>query len=293
MRLLPRLDETRTDFRTLGAFAIASAAAVAVGSIGLALVGADPGSWMRNPAAWLVGLGIAALLVSAGRSPSILKGAVLLAIAALVATLFSPAQAGVHRWVDAGPLHINMAALLLPAALVALATLNLAGISLLGAIVSIGVLLVLQPDASQATAFLLAATPILLKRRLPMATKASGTIVIVALLTAAWLRPDRLQPVPAVEGMFALLAGVSPALAAFAGVALALTSAIPLRRAYADDSTASDAARTLVIYFVAAGLMPLFGAFPVPIVGLGMSFPVGYWMGMALLCARAARARAR
>ena len=25
--------------------------------------------------------------------------------------------------------------------------------------------------------------------------------------------------------------------------------------------------------------------FPVPFVGLGMSFPVGYWLGIALLCA--------
>jgi hypothetical protein len=38
-------------------------------------------------------------------------------------------------------------------------------------------------------------------------------------------------------------------------------------------------------------ILPAAGVFPVPLVGLGMSFPVGYWMGMALLCARDRQSR--
>jgi hypothetical protein len=53
---------------------------------------------------------------------------------------------------------------------------------------------------------------------------------------------------------------------------------------------AADAARragslALTAYFVSAALCPVFGAFPVPLIGLGMSFPVGYWLGIALLYA--------
>jgi hypothetical protein len=39
-------------------------------------------------------------------------------------------------------------------------------------------------------------------------------------------------------------------------------------------------------YFISVGICPNFGAFPVPLIGLGMSFPVGYWLGIALLCAK-------
>ena len=44
----------------------------------------------------------------------------LIGVAGIVATLFAPAADGVHRWIDIGPLHINAAALLLPATIVAL-----------------------------------------------------------------------------------------------------------------------------------------------------------------------------
>jgi hypothetical protein len=40
-------------------------------------------------------------------------------------------------------------------------------------------------------------------------------------------------------------------------------------------------------------LAPAFGAFPIPILGLGMSFVIGYWLAIGLLCARTSTIRAR
>jgi len=74
-----------------------------------------------------------------------------LALFAVAGSFLAPAQEGVHRWIDLGPLHVNVAALSLPAAIVALA---FCGIwSRIGGAfaAAIAVLLVLQPDASQAT----------------------------------------------------------------------------------------------------------------------------------------------
>ena len=280
---------TQSDLATLGLFAAASLAAVGLGAAGLALGGAGMGSWMRNPAAWLVGLGLAAAILAAGRSAMLGKSAILLAIGGLAASFLSPAQSEVHRWIDAGPLHINMAALLLPMAVAGLATARLAACWLLAAVGLIGLLLVAQPDASQATAFLLAVGLFLLRSGMATGMKTAAALAIAALIIAAWLRPDPLKPVREVEEIFSLLADLSLPLGLGAAAALALASLAPLRRARATDTETGNAALALTLYFVAVAIMPAAGAYPVPLVGLGMSFPVGYWLGMALLCARARR----
>ena len=289
MKYPDQLDGSRTDLATLSLFAAASLVTVTLGASGIALSGAGMGSWMRNAAAWLVGLGLAAAIVAAGRSTRLCKGAILLAIGGLAATFFSPAQSGVHRWIDAGPLHVNMAALLLPMAIVGLALLRLSVAWFLAAVGLIGLLLVAQPDASQATAFLLAAGLLLLCSANAGTTRIAGMLGIAVLIIAAWLRPDPLKPVREVEEIFSLLADLSLPLAIIAAAALALTSLAPLRRARAGHGRTAEAAAALALYFVVVAIMPAAGAFPVPLVGLGMSFPVGYWLGMALLCARAQR----
>jgi cell division protein FtsW (lipid II flippase) len=273
------------DVRTFGYFAIASAAAVGLGAAGLGFGGAGTTIWVRNPAAWLVGLGAAASILAAGRSQGLARAAILLTLIGFAATLVSPAQSGVHRWIDAGAVQINIAALLLPLTLVALATARLAAIPFLAAVGLIGLLLVIQPDASQATAFLLPAGFLLLRSRMPPVTKGIGMLGMAVLAVGAWLRPDPLEPVPEVEGILSYLADISLPLAAAAVLALAVTAVIPLRRAPAADEGLADAAKALALHFILVALMPAVGAFPVPLVGLGMSFPVGYLLGVALLCA--------
>lgn len=39
------------------------------------------------------------------------------------------------------------------------------------------------------------------------------------------------------------------------------------------------------MYFASVSIAPLFGWFPVPLVGPGMSFPIGFWLGMGLVLA--------
>ena len=189
---------------------------------------------------------------------------------ALLGTLVSPSQSGVHRWVDAGPLHVNIAALLLPVALVALATSQLPPPLFLGAVGAIGLILVAQPDASQASAFLLASELLLLRSSMSKATKIAGSLAAGALVAASWLRPDPLQPVPEVEGIFALLTGVSPGLAVLAALGLAISSLVPLRRTFVFED---EAATALALYFVAVAVLPFAGAFPVPLVGVGIELP--------------------
>jgi cell division protein FtsW (lipid II flippase) len=274
------------DWQTLGLFAAASAITVGLGSYGLSLSGAEFGTWSRNPFAWLTGMVLSVPLILVGRRRGFSPAIVVIAIVALAASLMAPGQSGVHRWLDLGPVNINVAALLLPVAIIALSGLALSPATLLAAIVVIGAILVAQPDASQATAFLLAASLILLGRTMSKALLMLGLLMTCGLAVAAWLRPDPLQPVPEAEGIFGLIADISMPLAIAAGLALALTCLAPLRRLRSGSESGPRAATALTIYFCVTAIMPFLGPYPVPLVGVGMSFPVGFWLGMALLCAR-------
>ena len=272
--------------RALVVFAVASLVAVGSGAAALSLSGAPSGSWMRNPVAWLVGLVLAAGLMLLRNRPTVSRTVLALAVAALAGSFLAPAQQGVHRWIDVGPLHVNVAALVLPAAVVALAFCGIG--SRIGASVAavIAVLLVLQPDASQATSFVVAVIILLARSTAAPTLRFAAIGVALLVAVAAWTRPDPLQPVPEVEGIFPLALSVSPALAAVAALALAATCFAPLVIRATVDSAHRTAALALTGYFVSAAICPAFGAFPVPLVGLGMSFPVGYWLAIALLRAR-------
>jgi hypothetical protein len=91
--------------------------------------------------------------------------------------------------------------------------------------------------------------------------------------------------VPEVEQIFHLGMRVSSALALLAAAASAAAALSPLTigRTAGDRK---DVGLALAGYFVAVALAPLFGWFPVPLVGLGMSAIVGYWLALGALCAR-------
>jgi cell division protein FtsW (lipid II flippase) len=271
--------------RSLFLFALASVAAVGAGAVTLAAAGLPPGSWLRNPMAWIVGTLIGAGLLAGGRAAWMRSAALVLAPLGLAATLFSEPVEGVHRWIDLGSLHVNMAALLLPPMVVAVALVGLRSRLALAAAAAVAILLVLQPDASQATAFTAALAVLVARSRAPAVLRASLGAGFAAAAVAAWLRPDPLQPVREVEEIFSLALATAPALALLGALALAATAAAPLRLTGRGEP--GDAALALGTYLIVTALAPLAGAYPVPLVGLGMSFPVGWWLGMALLCANA------
>src|SRR5690348_7417320 len=89
-------------------FAILSLVAVAVGCVVARANGAPPGEWARNLAAWVVGAALAGGL-SRWTGRRVLLGVLAVAPLALASSLFSGGQMGVHRWLQLGPLRINVA----------------------------------------------------------------------------------------------------------------------------------------------------------------------------------------
>ena len=272
----------RQRFAVLAAFGVCSFVAVAIGAYICALSGVPSALWIRNLAAWGVGAVLAFGLAHV-RQSEVLHIALWAAPLALLVTFLSPAQEGVHRWIDAGPLHINAAMLTLPAASVALAALSREHVWAWGASFAALALLVLQPDASQATtlaAVMVAiAAPASSRPLLRFAVIAGA----VALATLAWFQRDPLQPVPEVEDIIELAFAIAPALALAALAALLLTAISAQAPMGAQRETPRTAAWALSLCFLAWVATPYFGAYPVPWVGIGLSPIIGAWLGIGLL----------
>jgi hypothetical protein len=262
--------------RPLPAFAATSLLAVAIGAVVCAQSGVPAGLWGRNLGAWLVG-GLAAAALSRAAGPRTLVAVLVLAPLGVAASMLGEGQQGVHRWLDLGPLSMNAAMLLLPVFVVALAA-QRAAWAWIAALLILAIL-VLQPDASQATAFALALCVAALSLRRPSARWATA-LVALSLAALSWTRPDPLAPVPEVEQIIQLAATLSPALAALAILSLAAVAATPV---LTTPATVRQAGGALSALFLAWIVAPALGAFPVPLVGIGVSPILGAWLGVGLL----------
>lgn len=268
--------------RLLAMFGAASLGAVAVGALVCALSGVPAGLWLRNLAAWVVGAMLAfGLAKGAGRrAVQVLPW---LAAGALATTFVDAGQEGVHRWIGLGPLNINVAMLVLPAAVVALAAEPRPVLSVWPPALICLVIFLAQPDASQATAFGLALALVAALRAQGGAAKAALAACALVLVVLAWLRPDPLAPVPEVEDILALAAGHSPLLAMSALALLAAVAAVPILASRRGALEVRIAGLALGACLALWTLTTFFGAFPVPLVGVGLSPVIGAWLGVGLL----------
>jgi cell division protein FtsW (lipid II flippase) len=202
----------------------------------------------------------------------------------LLIGLFNSGQSGVHRWISLGPLNWNVAFLCLPAAVVAFAATARSGSRWTWwAALVIQLELCLQPDASQATAFAAASVVALLTSQFPDRARLTASLLFVLMAVLAWNRPDPLAPVPEVEGILKLAGAVSRGMVALCAFSLAAVTASPLFGWNHAQANANPSAIALSIYCFTCALMPLFGAFPVPLVGMGQSPIIGSWLGIGAL----------
>jgi hypothetical protein len=244
----------------------------------LALAGVQDGVWVVHLASMGLALGIGCLGGRAlrGVPPDRLAAVVVPLGMVVVAAPVLRGGAGPARGIAAGPVNPYAAPGAPPALLAACATLvhlrgrreTAAWAAMLG---TVG-LLASQPDASQALAFT-AASAVLAERHHPFARPPGLGLVGMAVL-AAWTfsRPNPLQPVAHVEGVFALafsrslLVGLGVAGSAVAFVAMLV------RRSLVDGPWLSAAAAYYGVLFACS----VAGLTPAPIIGFGAGPVLGY-----------------
>jgi hypothetical protein len=276
----------------LPVFAATSFVAVLLGAVVCARSGVPIGLWGRNLAAWAAG-GVAAAGLARFAGVWMLRVVAAATPLLLAATMMGEGQDHVHRWLDLGPVNVNAAMATLPAFIVAVTVLaDRAAWWWITALLCLGVLVV-QPDASQATALAVAMCIVLPGVRKGAArTRWMVALSAIALAALSWTRPDRLAPVAEVENVLRLAEAVSPLLMALSVVALFAFAATPLITAFiGSGGPVRLAAVGLSALFAAWSLARVFGAYPVPLVGVGLSPILGAWLGVGLLAGLAAPRR--
>ena len=209
----------------------------------------------------------------------------------LIATFAHSGVDGIHRWVSLGPLQLHAAFIALPALLVALcATVrrdSVGGASWLSkcAAITAALVLLLQPDASQATAFAIALAVVLLQRGHPHASDWIAVVIVAVCALLAWFRPDPLAPVPHVEGIVSLAASLSTVWWIASLIALVLLP-LPFILVASRRLELQAEGFSLAAYFGAACVAPFVGAYPVPILGYGLSPILGYFGALGWIILR-------
>jgi cell division protein FtsW (lipid II flippase) len=243
--------------------------------------------WGLNLVGGVLGAAICAVFLARSR-PAMSRTAAsisaCLAAGALAATFATAGSMGVHRWIPVGPLTVHAGAVCLPVIIVALGVLDAFGGKLRWAplllAISVAMLLLLQPDAAQATAFAGAAITLLIANKQRAGAAWAAALVMAALAAWTWTRDDPLSPVPYVEGIVGLARQSGPAWMVASVVALAL---LPLPFFIGPFGVHPAVSRALGVYLCICILAPLFGHFPVPLVGFGLSPIVGYFIALGSL----------
>lgn len=257
----------------------------------LTLSPAPSALWLSQALASGAALAIAitgARLASVVRNPLAVVWATLCVTLVCLAAPMLLVDSRPARWIPLGPLSLYAAPVVLPALIVAIFV--LAGRAHLlwvasAAVVGAGVMLALQPDASQAIAFLVAFAIVAVSAQ-PGVRISAVTLILLA-VAAAWSlsQPDPLEPVPHVEGVFRLAWGHS-VLAGSAVMASAAVLVVGLCvLSFRGMPWLSAVAGYYAVLYVSsvAGLTPapLIGYGAGPLLGFGLMVALSSWAGLA------------
>jgi hypothetical protein len=272
----------------LAAAAVGVLPAWGVGVAAMIGHGVALGMPLVNVAAVLVGMAV--LLVMGGWIARVLLehpggvGAVVVAL--LVLPFAFESLEGVHRWVMLGPVRLHVSSMVGPIALLCVARLvgGRRSTEAVLLIAALGAAHIAQPDAGQATALGVGVVVIVVRAEESPLVRGVGSIVAVAGVSAAWLRPDPLEAVAWVEDVLprvfehGVVGGVVAvlALAALPGAALLGGRGRPC-------VFGTTAALAVAAYFVATVGVTLMGCFPMPVLGHGASPIVGAIVGIGVL----------
>jgi hypothetical protein len=201
------------------------------------------------------------------------------AIIALILTFANQGMEGVHRWISIGAVKLNVAMIVLPMILLELyQVLKIRGLTYAGVSAFI-ILLVLffQPDASQLTAFAIPVMIMLSQNTRSKKIRFLITGVSVLFLVLSWIRLDHLPPVNYVERILVMVADMGGIWFVLGIISLAI---LPAPFILLPPKNAVSVSRYIGCYYIVILLSTLFGNFPVPLMGYGISPIVGYYLSL-------------
>lgn len=258
---------------------------VVIGSMAMHFNGISTIIWSQN----IVGLLIAGFIsyYMLQRKPKIERGksssfTVLISIILLLLTFLDIGLDGVHRWISIGPIKFYIGSIVMPILIIELWRILQTQNWWIPTIITIGVsvLLVLQPDASQTTAFLIPMLIILFSEANNNIYRYFAISVLPLLIIVPWIFLDNLSPVVYVEDILILVSNMG-----FLWLVLGIISLVilPLPFILVPQENFKLLSISLGIYFMLILISTILGNFPVPLMGYGISPIIGYFIAITWL----------
>lgn len=186
---------------------------------------------------------------------------------------------GVHRWITLGPISINISSVFLPLLLILLGTLLSQKQWWLSYIIVLitSFLLVLQPDASAVTAFVISTVVLLLSNKNRHFVRFALLLIPLSFVIISWVFIDGLAPVPYVEDILFMAKDLGIIWFIISLISL-LILIIPF--IFFPPKKRKIISISLGIYFFTILITTFFGNFPVIIMGYGISPIIGYFISI-------------
>lgn len=256
--------------------------AICIGIIAMMSYGVTFNIWIQNLIIWAIGtiVGSVYLFRSKNKKLRVNIPFTFILIALLISPFFFNGLEGVHRWLTFGPVNIYIASIILPILIIHICKLSINKRENLLIVLSFITLIILlmQPDAGQLTAFACVAAILLWKTINNRIFKIVSLIIILALGITTWVFLDDLAPVPYVEQILFLVADLGAIWFAL-GILSLLLLIIPFFLTCKENIVSFS----LGVYFLMTMIVTIFGNFPMPIMGYGISPIIGYIISLTWL----------
>jgi len=207
---------------------------------------------------------------------------IIVAIILLFLTFISSGIEGVHRWVSVGPIKFYVAVIVLPIIIINLwKLLQIRDWWFSAAItIVISILLTLQPDASMLTAFAIPMIMLLWNKINDNIFRSCIVVLLSALIIISWVFLDGLPPVSYVENIVSLVANMGIIWLSLGVISLVI---LPLPFIFFSPKKYKLLSVSIGMYFIIILISTIFGNFPVPLMGYGVSPIIGYFISITWL----------
>lgn len=214
------------------------------------------------------------------RNYGIIRTALILVL--YVLTFIDPGMDDVHRWLSLGPIRLYISSIFAPILIIELWTLLKNNNESLVAVITIivAILLVLQPDASQLTAFAIPMIIILFSKINNRILSCFIIGILISLIITSWIFLDSLPAVIYVEEIVGLVMGMGLIWSILGIISLII---LPMPFLFLSKMNERILSKCLGLYFVILIITTFFGNFPVPLMGYGISPIIGYLMAITWL----------
>ena len=206
---------------------------------------------------------------------------IILTILSLLLTFINPGIEGVHRWVSIGPIRLYVSSIVLPIIIINLWKIidkknNSIWISMIS-VICISIILALQPDASMITAFAIPMIILFWNSNIKNIFRIFIIIFLSILTTFSWIFLDELAPVSYVEGIIELVKNMGILWFILGIITLII---LPLPFILFPIKEYKLLSLCIGIYFFILLVSTIFGNFPVPLMGYGISPIIGYFISI-------------